>query len=430
MGDVKRRDSKGRVLRPGESQQKDGRYRYTYYRNGRQHCFYSWKLEDVDRAPQGKRACESLRSQIKELNRAQEQGIAFRGQGFSVLGLVEKYLNIQNANEKLRESTKAGYRTSLKHIKEDSFALLHIDKVKKSDAKNWLLTLREKGLGYSTIASIYSLVKSAFKMAVEDDLILKNPFDFILTEYVPDDSKKREALTPNEQEELLEFIKNDGYCSQYYAAIAILFETGLRIAEFCGLTTEKIDMENRRIKVDVQLHKNKDGYYLEPPKTAAGNRVVPMSDRAYECFKILLEERTGRQRQRCVEGQRGYLCFDRNDMPRYGGQWDKIFENIQKRYEMWNCGFTKKVTPHICRHTFATNMVLMGMKPAILKQILGHDDISTTFKIYTHLQDDDSMDEMVRLGLACKTGGGKRWTLEETEPQENPKVIVFGSWGV
>lgn len=63
------------------------------------------------------------------------------------------------------------------------------------------------------------------------------------------------------------------------------------------------------------------------------------------------------------------------------------------------------MTPHICRHTFATNMVLKGMNPAILKQILGHDDISTTFTIYTHLKADDSMDEMIRLGLAYETGG-------------------------
>lgn len=41
-----------------------------------------------------------------------------------------------------------------------------------------------------------------------------------------------------------------------------------------------------------------------------------------------------------------------------------------------------KVTPHICRHTFATNMAVRGMNSAILKQIPGHDDISTTFSIY------------------------------------------------
>lgn len=414
----KRRDSKGRVLRAGESQQKDGRYRYTYYRNGKQHCFYSWKLEDTDRVPQGKRSCESLRSKIKELNKSLEQGIAFRGAGISVLGLVEKYLAIQNSNEKLRTSTKAGYRTSLNHIKASSFAMTRIDKVKKSDAKGWMITLRESGLGYSTISSVFSLLKMSFRMAVDDDLIMKNPFDFVLTDYVADDSRKKDALLPNEQKSLLEFIKNDRYYCQYYDAILILFETGLRIAEFCGLTTDKIDMEHRIIKIDTQLHKDKNGYYLEPPKTAAGARTVPMTDEAYECFEHLIEKRTEKQKKRCVEGQKGYLCFDSNDMPRYGGQWDKIFENIWEKYTKQYQGAMNKVTPHICRHTFATNMVLKGMNPAILKQILGHDDISTTFKIYTHLKTDNSMDEMIRLGLASE---------QTAEKEEKANIISFGS---
>lgn len=414
----KRRDSKGRVLRAGESQQKDGRYRYTYYRNGKQHCFYSWKLEDTDRVPQGKRSCESLRSKIKELDKSLEQGIAFRGAGISVLGLVEKYLAIQNANDKLRTSTKAGYRTSLNHIKASSFAMTRIDKVKKSDAKGWMITLRESGLGYSTISSVFSLLKMSFRMAVDDDLIMKNPFDFVLTDYVVDDSRKKDALLPNEQKSLLEFIKNDRYYCQYYDAIMILFETGLRIAEFCGLTTDKIDMEHRIIKIDTQLHKDKDGYYLEPPKTAAGARTVPMTDKAYECFGRLIENRTEKQKKRCVEGRKGYLCFDRNDMPRYGGQWDKIFDNIWEQYTKQHHGAVNKVTPHICRHTFATNMVLKGMNPAILKQILGHDDISTTYKIYTHLKADNSMDEIVRLGLASE---------QTAEKEEKAKIIAFGN---
>ena len=58
-----------------------------------------------------------------------------------------------------------------------------------------------------------------------------------------------------------------------------------------------------------------------------------------------------------------------------------------------------KVTPHICRHTFATNMAISGMNPVILKKILGHDDISTTFSIYTHIKENDSIDEFKKLGL-------------------------------
>lgn len=415
---TKRRDVKGRVLRSGESQQKDGRYRYTYYIKGRQHCFYSWKLEDTDRVPQGKHPCESLRSQIRELNKSLEQGIAFRGNGISVLGLVEKYLAIQNANDKLKISTKAGYRTSLKHIREDAIASVRIDKIKKSDAKGWILALREKGLGYSTISSIHGVIKPAFQMAVDDDLILKNPFEFVLKDLITDNSKKRDALTAEEQEALLDFIKNDRYYNRYYDAVVILFETGLRIAEFCGLTTDKIDMDKRMIKIDSQLHKDKNGYYLEPPKTEAGFRTVPMTDRAYCSFLNLLKNRTTKQAEKCIGGQSGYLCFDRKNMPRYGGQWDKIFDNIWEQYTKSHKSVSGKVTPHVCRHTFATSMAVKGMNPAVLKQIMGHDDISTTFAIYTHLKDDDSMGELKRLGLADKNMSGV----------DTSKIVEFKSW--
>ena len=424
MNSTKRRDSKNRVLRSGESQQKDGRYRYTYYIRGKQHCFYSWKLEDTDRLPQGKQPCESLRSQIKELNKSLEQGIAFRGNGITVLGLVEKYLAIQNANDKLKTSTKAGYRTSLKHIKEDAISTIRIDKVKKSDAKRWILSLQEKGFGYSTISSIHGVIKPAFQMAVDDDLLLKNPFSFVLTDLIADNSKKRDALSAEDQQAFLDFIKDDQYYSRYYDPIMILFETGLRIGEFCALTDSKIDMENRRIKVDVQLHKDKKGYYLESPKTKAGYRTVPMTDKTYESFKHLLEVRTKRQQEQSAGGQKGYLCFDGKNMPRYGGQWAKVFESIWERYIKEHRTATVKVTPHVCRHTFATNMVKKGMNPAILKQILGHDDISTTFAIYTHLKDDDCRDELERLGLADTSTND----VKKVSALGKSKIIDFQSW--
>jgi len=284
MGNDKRRDMKGRVLHTGENQQKDGRYRYTYYVSGKQHCFYSWKLEDTDRIPAGKRPCMSLRNQIKELNKSMDQGIAFRGNNLSVLELVEKYLAIQNSNDKIRTSTRAGYRTSLKHISQNPISSVRIDKVKKSDAKIWIVSLKEKGFGYSTISSIHGVIKPAFQMAVDDDLILKNPFDFVLTDIIENDGTKRDALTLQEKDALLEFIKGDRYYSRYYDAIVILFETGLRIAEFCGLTSDKIDMENRMITIDTQLHSDKQGYHMEKPKTSAGFRTVPITDKAYESF--------------------------------------------------------------------------------------------------------------------------------------------------
>ena len=63
-----RRDSKRRVLRPGESVRADGKYQYKYHIDGKPHFVYSWKLEPTDKLPKGKKPCLSLRELEKQIN--------------------------------------------------------------------------------------------------------------------------------------------------------------------------------------------------------------------------------------------------------------------------------------------------------------------------------------------------------------------------
>ncbi len=73
----KRRDKKGRVLRNGECQRKDGLYQYDYVDlNGKAKCIYSWKLEPSDPLPQGKRKCKSLREKSVKFKRNIDDGIS------------------------------------------------------------------------------------------------------------------------------------------------------------------------------------------------------------------------------------------------------------------------------------------------------------------------------------------------------------------
>ena len=53
--------------------------------------------------------------------------------------------------------------------------------------------------------------------------------------------------------------------------------------------------------------------------------------------------------------------------------------------------------PHICRHTYCSNMAKAGMNPKMLQYLMGHSDISVTMNVYTHLGFDDAKDEMIRL---------------------------------
>ncbi|WP_042741397.1 site-specific integrase, partial [Clostridioides difficile] len=67
--------------------------------------------------------------------------------------------------------------------------------------------------------------------------------------------------------------------------------TGLRISEFCGLTTH-IDMQNRILNIDHQLLKDSEiGYYIETPKTKNGKRELPLTERAYQAIQRILKNR-------------------------------------------------------------------------------------------------------------------------------------------
>ena len=116
---------------------------------------------------------------------------------------------------------------------------------------------------YSSIHSIRGVLRPAFQLAVDDDLIRKNSFQFQLMEVVVNDSVTREAISRAEERKFLRFVKEDTHFCRYYEGIYILFKTGLRISEFCGLTISDIDFKEHTINIDHQLQKkSKIGYYI------------------------------------------------------------------------------------------------------------------------------------------------------------------------
>lgn len=236
----KRRDSKNRILRNGESQRQDGRYTFKYIdATGKQQFVYSWKLEKTDKTPQGKRDDISLREKEKLILKDLDDEIVPRGGEMTVLELVKKYL-LQKTG--VRHNTEANYKFVVNIIKKEDFGKKRIDKVKLSDAKCWLIKLQKDGRGYSSIHSVRGVVRPAFQMAVDDDLIRKNPFEFQLATVVVNDSVTREAITRKQERAFLEFVAQDKHFCRYYDGIYILFKTGLRISD----DDDKIRLNQRK----------------------------------------------------------------------------------------------------------------------------------------------------------------------------------------
>ena len=392
----KRRDNRGRVLRFGESQRQDGRYAFKYKdHDGSVKFVYSWRLDKNDRTPAGKKRELSLREKEKQIEHDLFDHIVSNGGNYTVLELVKKYVSLKTG---VRHNTEANYNFVINIIAKADFGKLRIDKVHLSDAKGWLIKLQKEGRGYSTIHSVRGVLRPAFQMAVDDDLIRKNPFNFELASVVVNDSVTREAITKKQEREFLSFIQADEHFSRYYDGIYILFHTGLRISEFCGLTIGDIDFKEMRINVDHQLQRKRDmTYVVEPTKTTSGTRMVPMTKEVADCFRRILANRIKPKVEPMIDGYTGFLFLDKNEMPMVALHWEKYFKHILDKYNSIYKVQLPKITPHVCRHTFCSNMAKSGMNPKTLQYIMGHSDISVTLNTYSHVGFEDAKEELSRV---------------------------------
>lgn len=172
----------------------------------------------------------------------------------------------------------------------------------------------------------------------------------------------------------------------YYDGIYILFKTGLRINEFTGLTMNDIDMKARTISVNCQLQRTQDMVYLlEEPKTQCGKRILPMSEEVYQCFRRIVAARKAPKIEPMVGGKCGFLYLDKNEKPMVALHWEHYFKRICEKYNGIYRVPLPRITPHVCRHTYCSNMAKSGMNLKTLQHLMGHSNIGITLDTYTPL---------------------------------------------
>ena len=135
------------------------------------------------------------------------------------------------------------------------------------------------------------VLRPAFQMAVDDDILVKNPFGFQPAGVLVNDVVTREAITKDQMRKFLKFVHDDVVYCKYYEVVYILFHTGMRISEFCGLTLKDIDLQNKTVNIDHQLQRTSDmRYIIEITKTDAGTRVLPIIEDVAQMFQAIIED--------------------------------------------------------------------------------------------------------------------------------------------
>lgn len=385
----RRKDKKGRVLQKGESQRKDGRYIYQYKDiSGRRKCVYANTLSD-------------LRKQEKQINKDLEDNINTVDAEITLNEQFERYISLKQT---LVNSTRQNYLGLWKSRVKDSFiGNKKLCDIKKSDILRFYNYLLGDGLKYTTIKAYNNLISPCFDLAVDDDIIRKNPCIGCLKGFNKD-ADKRISLTIKEQETFLSFIRQNKVYSIYYPLIIFMIGTAVRCGEAIGLTWNDVDFKNKEISINHQLIYKKTGnsygFYADSPKTVSGIRVIPMTT---DVYKALIEQRQnqllkGWRTNVEIDGYKDFVFSTKNKNPIMPSAVNNLLLNIVNKY---NCTVGDIELPHISahnlRHTGCTRMAESGIDPKVLQYIMGHSKISVTMEIYNHISTERNRKEMNKL---------------------------------
>ena len=138
-------------------------------------------------------------------------------------------------------------------------------------------------------------------------------------------------------------------------------------------------------------------YYIESTKTTSGTRKIPMTEEVKELCQRIVANRNKPKRESIIDGYGGFLFFDKEGKPMVALHWEKYMQHAREKYNRENLLQLPPVTPHICRHTYCTNMANSGMNPKTLQYLMGHSSIEVTMNVYTHLGLADAKREVDRL---------------------------------
>lgn len=262
----------------------------------------------------------------------------------------------------------------------------------------------ENGLMPSTVAGIIAVVRQILTLAVNDDLLNKNPADSVVKDINAIHNDKRQkkcAMTKNEQDLFIEYLRNNKRYFHLYNIVAVMLGTGMRIGEVIGLRYCDVDLDKNYIDINHsliycrhQLDEKRKGYYfsVQTPKTPTSIRKVPMMN--FVRVAILREkefqEVTGRKCRVNIDGYTDFIFLTRNGTPRIPENINNSIDNAIRRFNKTNTGndVISHTTCHKFRHTFATRLYEASTNVKTIQSIMGHSSANVTLDVYTDISEE------------------------------------------
>ena len=298
----------------------------------------------------------------------------------------------------LEITTQEGYIQKIeKHIKQ-YLGNLYLEDIKPLHLQNFYDKLllegrkdKKGGLSERTVLSIHRIIHSSLKQAVKWQLIVRNVADNV----EPPKAKKYKAnfLTDEQTKKLLEIAKK----TDIYIPVAIAVYTGARRGEILGLRWDNVNLDKGYVKIVDNLCSTNNGVIIKQPKTNNGIRTIAISKNLINILKkhTITQLENKMLFGNCYQDNNLVCCYEngKNFNPK---RFSAKFNELLKKNNLPIIRF------HDLRHSHASLLVKLGVKPKEISERLGHSNIGITMDLYSHLYEEsdkqiaDMFDQLIK----------------------------------
>lgn len=257
---------------------------------------------------------------------------------------------------------------------------MKVSQVKNKDIKKLYAKLYEKGYAANTIHIAHAILTQMFNVAVDDDVLAKNPATRAFAGLDAGNKPHTSGLTIEEQKALL--------------------HTGIRVGELCALTWDDVDYEHQLLHIDkiiVPIRENgTTRYEIHPAKTLAGQRDIPMNQDAIDAFMQmeLRGQNNAPQNREAFDGYENFVVVTEKghikDAQLLSGWIYELSQHCNRKLKEQfgeNAFQIRPFRAHVLRHTFATKLCEANVGVKATQSLLGHANVTTTLDVYTAATD-------------------------------------------
>ncbi|TVQ03824.1 MAG: tyrosine recombinase XerC [Balneolaceae bacterium] len=283
--------------------------------------------------------------------------------------LIAKYLRYLSVERNASKHTILSYKNDLNQLLRYTSAergvdvtSVDINRIDRLTIRLWLGSLSEDGMAKNTIARKVASLRSFFKYCFKRGYIQKNPAHLLI---VPKKEQRLpKTVLPEDIHHMMELASGDDpVIVQDRAILELFYSTGIRLNELIVLNITDIDLQNKQLIVQGKGNKQ---------------RIVPLGQHAITACTKHLKSRKKLLNSKSTSGDLKALFI----APRGARMNHRKVQRTIRDYFMRVSEITQK-SPHILRHSFATHMLDAGADIRLIKEFLGHANLSST-QVYTH----------------------------------------------